>query len=1285
MFRIKNALTWICIGFLITGCGGVEGEGESSGDSDDNPVADNGGTDTPGDDAITVDQPDSITGHFSIVDTTSSSRTSRLVSNTTVQLINTTGEVVASASTDGNGKFEFSSVPTLTSDDIPLHLSASSGDQTYFAPFVPQTGRVSANITDLSTAAQLYEPAQPISTLARLETVAQIILMNRFGVNELGNPNVSTDTFFTADLSSNESFANILIEVASQSGVNLLQDAPTGQPWMSNGNFVDALASALQNADDPSSALAEVSSQPGSSRFAATLTDMAEATTEEESDLNKANLIATIEETLATLQTRLQELIDELAQNPETPNDSSITVTALAIDGVSELNEQSSTNFTATVIYSDQTSQTVTVSWKIIGNGEAVIDSTGTMIAGEINASTTITLEASYGGKTATKNVLIKDTDATLVSIEIKGNSTIQEQATGQYTVTATYDDGTTQTVQPTWSENSVDAVIDSTGTLRSFEVASDNIVTLTASFNGKTATKNVLIENLTKEVLLLQINGVSEMDEQSTSTFSVIATYDDLSTATISPSWSVSSGGYAIIDSSGTVLAGQVTSSQAVTLTASFNGKTATKALLIRNLDKTVTGLAISGNTNVTEQSTSTYSSTATYEDGSTATVSPSWSVDGSGLATVDSGGVVTVGSVITDTTVTLTASFGGKTATKTLSIQNQTKTVLSLAVSGTASLDEATSTTFTAVATFDDNTSETVSPSWSVDGSGLATIDSAGLLTAATLATDTTVTVTAEYSGKSATKTVTLKDVNTPTTYTLSTGVTGLGTLTSNPTGIDCGSDCTEVFPENLAVTLTAAATTNYFFTGWSGDCTGTGDCGLVMSSDKSANATFVIASTLQVVIAGTGTVTDTTYNSSCTEDCTMTLPAESTVSLTATPGSGFHFNGWFQECAGTGTCSFTLANSLTVDAVFSSSQVELTNIADTLNTFFVGPTGMVFDSTNSKVLTVTSRTPSFTPILYRCDVDGSNCSTIDISAGQSGAIEGRRVLLDSTNSKLLLVAENVGNSRKPSLFRCDLDGSNCTHTDISAGRGTNSGLGVDAALDTVNSKLVAVARDGSNSNRLTLFRCDVDGSNCTNTDISLGLSSSVPLQVVVDTINSKLLTTYRVTSSQLGLIRCDLDGSNCSYTELTASESYVAFAHRSLLDTANAKLLSVSWHTNSSGLVRLSLLRCDLDGSNCTHTDISGGSVNQLVAPDAVLDLNRSKLIVSTYGNTTRAPAVVQCDLDGSNCNYSEIGAGYTQISSRMPLVIDTSNSRLLTVGGSFLATNRLYLHRLPLSSL
>lgn len=75
----------------------------------------------------------------------------------------------------------------------------------------------------------------------------------------------------------------------------------------------------------------------------------------------------------------------------------------------------------------------------------------------------------------------------------------------------------------------------------------------------------------------------------------------------------------------------------------------------------------------------------------------------------------------------------------------------------------------------------------------------------------------------------------------YKLTVKSKGQGTVTSVPTGIDCGSDCTESYPSGTRVTLTATPAEGYSFSGWGGVCRGTDDCVVDMTAARKATATF------------------------------------------------------------------------------------------------------------------------------------------------------------------------------------------------------------------------------------------------------------------------------------------------------------------------------------------------------------------------------------------------------------------------------------------------------------
>ncbi len=65
--------------------------------------------------------------------------------------------------------------------------------------------------------------------------------------------------------------------------------------------------------------------------------------------------------------------------------------------------------------------------------------------------------------------------------------------------------------------------------------------------------------------------------------------------------------------------------------------------------------------------------------------------------------------------------------------------------------------------------------------------------------------------------------------------------GTVSSEPPGITCGSDCSEPYAAAVPVTLTATPSVGATFTGWLGACTGSAPCTLTPGAMSSVSASF------------------------------------------------------------------------------------------------------------------------------------------------------------------------------------------------------------------------------------------------------------------------------------------------------------------------------------------------------------------------------------------------------------------------------------------------------------
>jgi uncharacterized repeat protein (TIGR02543 family) len=159
--------------------------------------------------------------------------------------------------------------------------------------------------------------------------------------------------------------------------------------------------------------------------------------------------------------------------------------------------------------------------------------------------------------------------------------------------------------------------------------------------------------------------------------------------------------------------------------------------------------------------------------------------------------------------------------------------------------------------------------------------------------------------------------------TTYPLTITKSGSGTVTSVPTGINCGATCSYAFSSGQSVTLTPTPAAGYYFSSWSGACSGSETCTVTMDAGKTVNANFTAIpgghSVLSVTKTGLGSVTSAPVGINCSGTCNATFPNGTIVTLTAAPFTGYYFAGWTGACAGQGTCTLTIDGNKSATANF------------------------------------------------------------------------------------------------------------------------------------------------------------------------------------------------------------------------------------------------------------------------------------------------------------------------------------------------------------------------------
>jgi hypothetical protein len=239
---------------------------------------------------------------------------------------------------------------------------------------------------------------------------------------------------------------------------------------------------------------------------------------------------------------------------------------------------------------------------------------------------------------------------------------------------------------------------------------------------------------------------------------------------------------------------------------------------------------------------------------------------------------------------------------------------------------------------------------------------------------------------------------------TQVLTVNTNGSGTVHRNPTNM--------VVPQGAVVTLTAIPSTNWMFTFWSGDASGsTNPLNVTMDRDKTIVANFSVrpSYTLTVNVFGQGSV----------HPPGGTYPSDTMVSLTATPETGWVFVRWTGSASGTANpLTITMNGNKTVTAVFvqppmilSHPQSASANTGDDV-TFLVSASGTPplsyawqFNGSNIPAATQTN--------LVLTNVQPANAGhyrVVVTNAGGSTTSQAARLSVDCDGSNVVTVCNET-----------------------------------------------------------------------------------------------------------------------------------------------------------------------------------------------------------------------------------------------------------------------------------
>ena len=426
-----------------------------------------------------------------------------------------------------------------------------------------------------------------------------------------------------------------------------------------------------------------------------------------------------------------------------------IPVTGVSLDRTSlSLTEGETYSLVATVTPSNATNKSVT--WSSNNTPVATVSSSGVVTA-KAAGSATITVKTADGTKTATCAVTVKAKTISVTGVSLNKTSLAMTVGDTQ-TLTATVTPSNATDKSVTWSSSNTSVATVSSSGVVTAKAAGSATITVTTNDGGKKATCSVTVSAAKVAVTGVSLNKTSlSMTVGDTQTLTATVTPSNATDKSVT--WSSSNTSVATVSSSGVVTA-KAAGSATITVTTNDGGKKATCSVTVSAAKVAVTGVSLN-KTSLSMTVGDTQTLTATVTPSNATDKSVTWSSSNTSVATVSSSGVVTAKAAGT-TTITVKTNDGSKTATCTVTVQagSIAVTYVSLDLN---SLTMIVGDTQTLTATVLPTNATNKSVTWSSSKTSVATVSSAGVVTAKSAGTAKIYVVTND-GGYSATCSITV-----------------------------------------------------------------------------------------------------------------------------------------------------------------------------------------------------------------------------------------------------------------------------------------------------------------------------------------------------------------------------------------------------------------------------------------------------------------------------------------------------------------------------------------------